>query len=625
MCGLCGFISFPGVPHESSQILHDMQQVLRHRGPEAIGQFTEATAALGFTRLGIVDLAGGEQPVCSEDGTVVAVTTGEIYNHVSLRKLLEDRGHVFKGHCDTEVTPHLYEEYGVNFVEKLDGQFSIAIYDRKRNLFIGARDHFGVLPFFYTLTPSGLVFGSEIKALLCHPSVARQVDPVGLDQVLTLPGLVSPRTMFRGIRSLPPGTTVTWRPGAEPAERRYWDVSYPKMDDPSRPMTERHYARTFEELLIRSVEKRLQADVPVGLYLSGGLDSSAIGAIMRHLLPADKILSFAITFPERELSEARHQRAMSQFLGSEHHEHFMHGDEIADRLTDVIRHCECPLKESFNTAALALSEAVHDAGIKVVLTGQGADELLGGYVGYRFDQTHHARRRQSGLDWSQEAKLSARVWGDENFFYEGADVAFSRTKRWLYSDSLIAESPEFDCMESHLVDRDRLVGVDDMHRRSYIDMKVRLADHLLGDHGDRMAFANSVETRHPFLDRELVEFLATVPSSLKVRELQEKYLLKEVARSWIPESIVNREKFGFTAPGSPYLLRQRNELIESLLDPARIQSDGWFNPKAVADLVDGYSQPGFRINVPFEKDLLMTVLTFNLFLDVYDMPPPGKS
>ncbi|MFF1488246.1 asparagine synthase (glutamine-hydrolyzing) [Streptomyces sp. NPDC058319] len=623
MCGLCGFISTKAIPAEAPE-LRSMQNAIQHRGPDFFGSHVEEHVAFGFARLAINDPAGGQQPMYSEDGRVVAMTTGEIYNHQDLRRQLTARGHVFKTTCDTEVVPHLYEEYGSDFVRRLDGQFALVLYDRRERLFLGARDHFGVTPLFYTSTGDTLVFASEIKAVLQHPAVEREVDPVGLDQVLTLPGLVSPRTMFRGVRSVPPGTTVLCRLGEQPREEKYWDLVYPRADEPVERHSERYYAERLEELLVRSVEKRLLSDVGVGLYLSGGLDSSLVGAIMRRLMPEADIPSFSAAFPERELSEADHQRTMSRALGTEHHERFIHGDEISERLRQVIRHTECPLKESFDAAAMALSETVHDNGVKVVLTGQGADEFFGGYIGYRFDQVRGGQVTGFGPDELREAELRARVWGDENFFYEGDDVAFRATKRALYADGLLEDVPDIDCLEHPLLDRERLVGLHPLHRRSYIDLKVRLADHLLGDHGDRMAFANSVESRHPFLDRELVEFVASVPPDLKVRGLEEKYLLKQVARDWIPASIVDREKFGFTAPGSPYLLRQQDELVESLLDPVRIKADGYFDPGAVARLVEEYSRPGFRINVPFEKDLLMTVITFNLLLDEYDLPRRGR-
>lgn len=596
-----------------------MGAAIRHRGPDSTGFHVDERVAFAFTRLAINDLEAGDQPMYDESRQIVAMTTGEIYNYRELRDLLVSRGHTLRTRCDTEVIPHLYEEFGRDFVSRLDGQFAVVLYDHREQLFIGARDHFGVTPLFYAHQGGELVFGSEIKAMLEHPAVPRRVDLVGLDQVFTLPGLVSPRTMFEGVHSVPPGTAVEFRPGDRPKVWTYWDLAYPRTDADVERHDEAYYVRRVEDLLVRSVEKRLQSDVEVGLYLSGGLDSSLVGAIMRHLMPDADIQSFAAAFPERELSESDYQRLMSGVLDARHTERFVHGEEIASRLRAVVRHTECPLKESFNSAAHALSEAVHRAGVKVVLTGQGADELFGGYIGYRFDQV---RRTQAagGVTDLREARMRESLWGDENFFYERNDAGFGATKARLYSAPVRERQAEIDCLGHPLVDRERLTGLHDLHRRSYLDLKLRLADHLLGDHGDRMVFAHSVESRHPFLDRELVEFLATVPPELKLKGLEEKYLLKQVAREWIPRRIVDREKFGFTAPGSPHLIRQDDPAIEALLSRERIEADGYFDPDQVERLVREYATPGFRINVPFETDLLMTVLTFNLLLDLYDLP-----
>jgi asparagine synthase (glutamine-hydrolysing) len=623
MCGLCGFTLPENASAQVVEQLGIMVDQVAHRGPDERGQHVGDDVAFGFARLGIIDVRDGHQPMFGEDGNVVAMTTGEIYNHVELRQRLEARGHTFRTRCDVEVVPHLYEENGLDFVDHLDGQFAIILHDRTKQLLIGVRDRFGVVPLFYTYQNETLVFGSEIKAILSHPAVTADVDPVGLDQVLTLPGLVSPRTMFRDIRSVPPGMMFLKQLGEAPVERRYWDVVFAGDGEVADRASDAFYAQRLEELLVRSVEKRLQSDVGVGLYLSGGLDSSLVGAIMRQLMPEAEIASFSAAFAERELSEIRHQRLMSRMIGSAHHERFIPGPEIADRLADVVRHTECPIKESFDAAAFMLSGTVHDHGTRVVLTGQGADELLGGYIGYRFDRAGRERSIGRGSD-QEQATLRQRLWGDETFVYEGDDLAFRTTRSELYAEGLLEDEPDMDCLAHPLLDQRRLTGLGPLHRRSYIDLKLRLADHLLGDHGDRMAFAHSVEPRHPFLDRDLVEFLANVPPDLKVRNLEEKYVLKQMARKWIPRSIVEREKFGFAAPGSPNLLRQNHQQIDSMLDLDRIRADGWFDPDAVKLLRARYAEPGFRINVPFEQDLLMTVVTFGMFLDTFDLPRRGS-
>lgn len=618
MCGMVGYFE-PWHDERSARVtVEAMAATLRHRGPDDAGFHVDDQVAFGFTRLAINDLAGGHQPFYGEDGRVVAMTTGEIYNADELRAELVAKGHRLRTRCDTEVVPHLYEEYGREFVARLDGQFAVVVYDAAAKTLLAARDHFGVTPLFYRVDGDRFLFGSEIKGILEHPEVPRRVDVGGLDQVLTLPGLVSPGTMFEGIHSIPPGTAVEFSPGSALKTWTYWDLDYPLSTADVPELSEAAYADQLEELLLRAVEKRLQSDVGVGLYLSGGLDSSLVGALMRHFLPHQDLPSFGAAFAEREISESEHQRRMSAALDTRHTERFVHGEEIAERLSSVVWHTECPLKESFNSAAHALSESAHDAGVKVVLTGQGADEFFGGYIGYRFD---HLRRRQGTTDVDDaEARLRARAWGDETYFYERNYTEFARTKSALYSPSLRARAADFDCLARSPIDPSKIVGRDDLHRRSYLDLKLRLGDHLLGDHGDRMVFAHSVESRHPFLDKDLVQFLTTVPPGLKLKGLEEKHLLKSVARSWIPHSIVDREKFGFTAPGSPSLLRQGDPAFTALVSRDRIEADGYFDPDTVESLVAAYTEPGFRINVPFESDLLMTVITFNMLLDQFRLP-----
>lgn len=620
MCGLAGFVGIHHDTGSAQETLESMGAIIGHRGPDSLGFHVDETVAFVFARLAIRDLASGNQPMYDESRHVVAMTSGEIYNYRELRALLVSRGHTLRTRCDAEVVPHLYEEFGREFLGKLDGQFAIVLFDHRERIFLAARDHFGVTPLFYAHRDGELVFGSEIKAMLEHTAVARRVDLVGLDQVLTLPGLVSPRTMFDGVLSVPPGTAVEFRPGHQPKTWTYWDLAYPHADVELDRHDESYYADRIEELLIRSVERRLQSDVEVGLYLSGGLDSSLVGGIMRHLLPDSDIRSFGAVFPDRELSESDYQRQMSQVLDTAHHERLVTDVDIGARLRDVVWHTESPLRETYDSAAHALSEAVRDAGVKVVLTGQGSDEFFGGYVGYRFDRFRRARRDTVGATDVAEARLRDRLWGDEHFCYERNDVEFRATKAGLYSAAVRERQHAVDCLEHPLVDRERLTGLHDLHRRSYLDLKLRLGDHLLGDHGDRMTFSHSVEARHPFLDRELIEFLATVPPELTLHGLEEKYLLKQVARNWIPSRIVNREKFGFTAPGSPQLLRDRDPAIMALLSRDRIEADGYFDPDRVEQLARQYSAPGFRINVPFETDLLITVITFNLLLDLYGLP-----
>jgi asparagine synthase (glutamine-hydrolysing) len=620
VCGFTGVVDLAGTGRVDAPTIERMIRTLDHRGPDDRHSVVSGDIALGFARLSIVDLAGGRQPMTNEDGSVLSVCNGEIFNYPELRALLEHKGHVLRSRCDVEVIPHLYEEFGPDCTAMLNGQFAFAVYDRKRRMLFCARDQFGVAPLFYTLTDGLFLFGSEIKALLAHPAVRRSVDLTALDQVFTFPGVLSPRTMFAGIHSLPAGHQLTIAAHGQPRVRAYWDLVYPRADEPARAVDEREQIEQLDELVTRSVRRRLQGDVPIGVYLSGGLDSSIIAAKMRAL-SSGPIHAFSIDFAERDLSEARHQRLMAERIAADHHEYLMDWGHISERLQRVIYHTECPLKETYDTAALALSEMVAGHGIKVVLGGQGADELFAGYIGYRFDQF---RARRPPLPPSPaEAALRRALWGDETFLYEKEHTTFRSELAPLYSRGLREIAAEFDCLQEPVIAHERIRGVDPVHRRSYVDMKLRLAEHLLTDHGDRMALASSVEARYPFLDVELVEFVRRLPVDLKIRDFEEKVALKRIAGPLVPREIVEREKFGFAAPGSPYLLRQNIDYVHDLLSHDRIRREGYFDPDMVSTLKDKYLDPDFHINVPFDTDLLTVVITFGIFLETFDMPALG--
>jgi asparagine synthase (glutamine-hydrolysing) len=620
MCGIAGYLDLDGQRPATGAVLDAMCAALAHRGPDDDGQFLDGPLGLGFRRLSIVDLRSGQQPMSNEDGSIVLVCNGEIYNAPELRDELRRRGHVFRSQCDVEVLLHLYEEDGADFVHRLNGQFAAAIYDRRRRRLVLARDPFGICPLYYTVAGRSLVFASEIKAILRHPAVERRVDPAGLDQVLTFPGLISPTTMFDGIHSLPNGHRAIVADGTVRVEE-YWDLIYPPADAPAPQQSEAEWVEQLDALLDASVRRRLQADVPVGLYLSGGLDSSLIAALVARASPGTQRRAFSITFPRREMDESGHQAMVARHVGVDYHGIHFDWPEIVQRFPAMIRHAECPLKESYNTCSLALSEAARAAGVPVVLSGEGADELFAGYIGYRFDRFGHPSvATEDFLEAEMEAELRERLWGSPQLVYETNHLAFRDIKASLYAPALSAQYGAFDCLERPLVRRDRLTGRHPVHQRSYLDFKLRLVDHLVSDHGDRMAMAHSVEARFPFLDLDLIKFAVTVPPELKLNGWQEKYLVKRVADGKLPDAIVKREKFGFHGPGSPYLLRHAREWAEDLLSFARISRQGYFNPHAVEALKKRYLEDGFQLNLPFETDVLFTVLSFGVFLDEFAMP-----
>ena len=622
MCGIAGCLDLRGAGRIERSVAAAMTETLVHRGPDSSGLYVgpDANVALGIRRLKIIDLETGDQPICNEDGSVVLVCNGEIFNYKELRAELEARGHRFRTRTDVEVLVHLWEERGPACVERLNGQFAFAVWDsRERSLFL-ARDHFGVNPLYFAVADGFLLFASEIKAILRHPAAPRRVDLVGLDQVLSLPGLVSPRTIIQGIESLKSGHRLLADLSGKVEVREYWDLDYPLDAEAADGHPEEHYIEGLAEIFERSVERRLQADVPVGLFLSGGLDSSLVSAAAVRLSGGAPRHSFSIAFDSAEIDETRYQRLMAKTLGCRHHEIHIGSDEIASRLPEMVWHCESPVKESFNTCSLALAEAARDAGVPVVLGGEGADELFGGYPGYRFDALGAREDDPLDVEAAFERELRERLWGDPDLFYEKDQTAFREVKTALYSQRVVERFAAVDCLQHPLVDTARLHGRHPLHKRSYLDFKLRLADHLLSEHGDRMVMARSVEGRYPFLDLELVDFARRIPPTLKVKDFTEKYVVRKMAEGRVPRQILERPKFGFRAPGSPLLLQRRVEWALDLLAEERIRRQGYFNPVLVERLKRQYAGEGFQLNPHLETDLLMVVLTFNLLLDAFQLP-----
>ncbi|MBC8646085.1 MAG: asparagine synthase (glutamine-hydrolyzing) [Thermoanaerobaculia bacterium] len=617
MCGICGVVNIREPRTIDERLLGAMTQTLIHRGPDNDGYFVTERVGFGVRRLSIIDLPGGNQPMSNEDGTVHLICNGEIFNYLDLRRELIGRGHQFRSRSDVEVLVHLYEEEGQGLLGRLSGQFAFAIFDERRQSVLLARDQFGVLPLFYTVVDDTLIFASEIKAILLDPRVERRVDLTGLDQLLSLPGLVSPRTMFAGIQSLPPGHFLEVRNGSV-RTAEYWDVPYPREADALYGRKEEDDLADLEERLLSSVEQRLQADVPAGAYLSGGLDSSLVTSMMRRV-SREEMKTFSIAFEDPFFGEREYQALMVDHVKFPHRQIDYGAADVAACLPQVIWHGESPLKETYNAATFALSAAAQSDGVRVVLTGEGADELFAGYASYRFD----AFRREQGNGRpvpSEERLLREKLWGDPDFHYETSQFAFRAVKQNLFSDTVNGRYGDFEFSQFGVIDRAKLEGLHPLHKRSYVDMKVRLADHLLSDAGDRMLLAHSVEGRFPFLDIGVLNSAARMPPDLKLRGFREKYVLRKIAARYVPGVIAEREKFPFAAPGSPQLLRLNPEWVEDLLSYETVARQGYFNPTEVQNLRKRYSAPDFMLNIPYEADLLLVVLTFGLFLQLFGMP-----
>ncbi len=622
MCGIVGVYDL----HNTGKLtgmnvrgdLEKMADKMYHRGPDSDGYYIQENLGFGFRRLAIIDLAGGNQPLFSTDGNLVLVCNGEIFNYIELRQEMIEKGYHFSSNVDVEVIIPLYQEYGPSFINKLNGQFAFALYDKVNDQLLMARDHVGICPLYYTIVDGILVFGSEIKTIIEHPLVEREVDLTGLDQIMTFPGLIAPRTMFKNIHTMEAGHRLLIKNGVVNNEE-YWDVTYPQEGEIDYQKDEDYYIEKLDQLLDRAIDIRLRSDVPVGFYLSGGLDSSLVAAKIAELSPGNRRHSFSINFTDQAFDESKYQLMMADKVNSIHHVGAFDPDAIDQRLRKAVYHSEQPLKESYNTASEYLSELTANEKIRVVLSGEGADELLAGYVGYRFDEQRKHEEQAPGLETALENKVRDHLWGESRFIYEKDYHGFSKDKLALYSNGLRDQYQSFFCLNHPLVDKSKLKNRNTIHQRSYLDFKLRLSDHLIADHGDRMLMANSVEGRFPFLDKDVIDFIKTIPPHLKLKDNIEKYILKKVADKWLPQEILHREKFSFVAQGSDALVKKNREWINDILAYDTIKRQGVFDPDEIVRLTQQYAQPDFKLNLPFDNDFLIIVITFGLFLDEFGM------
>jgi asparagine synthase (glutamine-hydrolysing) len=614
VCGIAGIFSedMSATEHDTAEL---MLRRLVHRGPDYTACEHRTNFAIGVRRLSIVDVVHGKQPIWSDDGSLIAVLNGEIFNHHALRASLEAQGYTFRSKCDADLIPALYRKYGINFVDHINGQFAIAIFDLRKRVFHAWRDPMGICPFYFSTPRQGVfVFASEIKAICAFPGFEVRLDIVGLDQSFTFPGPMSPTTLFDNISSLPAGHRVSFALGGEPKIQRYWTMTF---EEEQGLRSEDEWRDELAEVLEDAVKLRISDEVTTGLYLSGGLDSALIGAFMAPHT-SSVLNAFSIDFDDKLISERAYQQDMVEYLGASHHVKILDARCIRDRLVRAVWHTETALRETFNTASLALSEMARTQGVKVALAGQGADELFAGYVGYRFDSRLNRGTRHST---NAEAVANQRLWGDPTFIYERRHTQFDSVRKAIYAPHLRERFDHFNCTERVSMAGEIPSHATVLQRRSLIDLKLRLSDHLLAGHGDRMSMANSVEIRYPFLDPRVVKLAQQLPDSLKLNGMTEKYIVKQVGRSRLPASIINREKFGFTASGSPVLLRLGDELIEYYLSEEKLKRDNVFDTAEVARISKMYRIDGFRINVPFETDLLITVITYGMLSEAFGITP----
>lgn len=611
MCSICGIFDLRGKERPDEAVLKNMMWALRHRGPDGSNHIILDGVGLGFNRLSFLDLEGGMQPLQNENGTVTMICNGEIYNYRELRDQLQGKGHVFATNTDVEVIVHLYEEYGLEFPEKLNGQFAIALYDSQLKQLLLVRDQIGISPLFYTQVAGKIVFASEIKGILEYPGVERKINLKAVDQLMNFPGIVSPTTFFKGISALEAGHMLRVRVGEDVENLEYWDLQYgPEEEDKG----EAYYVERLREMLKEAISRRLIADVPIGFYISGGLDSSVVACyIGKYLL--NSYYSFSAEIGTGELDESRFQKMVRDCVHSTHYSTKVNEGEIWENLSKVIYHAESAVKESYDVAAYLLSGLVSQSPAKAVLTGQGSDEFFYGYVGYMVDLF---RNMQKGKMTPEECAMNERLWGDPYFRYERNHPEIRKIHRQLYSPDVRGEMEQFSALAKSPINVERVKGLTTGRRRSYIDYKLRLSDHLLGEHGDRMFFSHSVEGRHPFLDMELLSFVATIPDKYKLNGTDEKYILKRAGKGIVPDEILKRKKFPFQAPGMSAMVKCPH-LGKDFLQDDLLRKYNVFDVDYVNQLKQIYSQDGFKLMGAYEIDYLLIVMTVTMLCEQFSL------
>ncbi len=608
MCGIAGIVAIGSA--ENSVVESDIRRMLpplRHRGPDGSGSYFDprGRAGLGHTRLSIVDLSGGAQPMTNEDRTIWVSFNGEIFNFVELREVLEKAGHLFRTNCDTEVIVHAYEEYGDEFVHQLNGQFAIALWDERRARLLLVRDRVGILPLFYTRLGERLLFASEIKAMLPLLPVSPTISAEALDQIFTFWAPRSPNTVFENIFEVPPGFVLAIEMG-QLRLTKYWDWQFPEDDDYLKGSADELADRLYE-LLADATQIRLRADVPVGAYLSGGLDSSALIALIRRHSNA-ALKTFSIGFEESSLDESEFQKNLVDFLKVDHHRILCSNRDVAESFPQTIYQTESPVLRAAPTPMLRLSGLVRSAGYKVVLTGEGADEVLGGYDLFKEAKIRQFWARNPKSEWRPlllkalypylETSSSQAKDYLMNFYGIGlerpGDPAFSHLTRWFTT----AQCKVFFSKDlSSKLGEDPAVGLVDQlpssfgrwhpfNRSQYLESKTLLNKYLLCSQGDRMLMANSVEGRFPFLDHRLIEFANRLRPNLKMKALNEKFLLKRAMTPYLPGSIVSRHKQPYRAPDIPaFFSASPPSYVEEMLSEEAIRRYGYFDPQKVGFLL----------------------------------------
>jgi asparagine synthase (glutamine-hydrolysing) len=649
MCGIAGLIA-PVSKEEAHDRLQAMLRQIAYRGPDECTGSVGEGFAIGAVRLSIVDLLTGSQPAISNDGKIFVVFNGEIFNFRDLRSKLAAKGHVFRSNSEVEVLLHLYQEHGTAMVRMLNGQFAVAILDAGANELHLFRDPFGIRPLFWWSDRQSVIFGSEIKALLTNRDVSLTLDAHGLIQTVRFWTVVGDRTMFSEIKQLPSGHTMSWRRGNVKLER-YWEWPFSGSVEPLRLRKDAEYYEAFREALARSVKRQAMADVEVGAYISGGIDSSVVVHNLARLNDKRPLSTFSVAFDDPAYDEFAAQQAVVEHYGTRHRSLRIGAADIADDFPAAVLHAESTLFRSAPVPMYRLSREVNAAGIKAVMTGEGADEILLGYDLFRECKVRRFWSRQPNsrfrgqlmrrlYDYLPQYK-NPRYFNLTLDFYRQTlmrvdDPHYAMAVRWnngkaleaCFAGDVQALAGAYDPIaELHAWLPSRYGAMDDIERAQAIEGMTLLSNYLLSSQGDRMALANSVETRYPYLDLEFVQFAARLPTRMKLRGLKDKFILRESYAGDIPDAVRQRRKFAYQAPEKKSFF-PGGVLVNwaaDLLTRERIASDGIFDPAYVEQFCltpparDGGRQ-GFRNNM-----LFMIVLSTTILVDRFIRSRPTAS
>jgi asparagine synthase (glutamine-hydrolysing) len=601
-----------------------MLGVIEHRGPDDGGHYIEPGVGLGMRRLAIIDLATGRQPISNEDGSIWIVFNGEIYNYRELRELLLARGHKLRTRTDTETIAHLYEDEGERCVERLRGMFAFAIWDRRERRLFLARDRVGKKPLHYALAGGTLVFGSEIKSLLQHPGVKREINLQAISDFLSFGYVPDPSTAFAGVFKLPPGHTLTFKDGLINT-RRYWDFDYSRDPGGREPeLREEDYIERLRELIAESVRVRLESEVPLGAFLSGGIDSSVVVAMMARQM-GRPVKTFSIGFSDADFDELRYARIAARHFGADHHE-FVVTPDVCRLVEEIVWHHDEPFADVSSVPTYVVSKMAREH-VTVALSGDGGDEVFAGYERYVVDRR---RRRYERIP----AFLRPALLRASQALPQGAygkrflrNIALEPAARYVDSVTYFDRDSQLNLFSEDA--RRALAGYDParrfertfaasaarsrLERLLYLDSKTYLPGDILVK-VDRMSMANSLETRSPLLDHRLIEFAQTIPASLKLRGLETKYILKRAAAGLIPEEIINRPKQGFDVPIRLWFNRELRELLDDTLNDRRLRERGDFNHRAALAILDEHRR-GVRDNSRRLWGLLTLELWRRAFID----------